>query len=225
MDDLITGAAHDPHALLGAHPAGGRTVIRTLRRGASKVAVVVGDTRVDDARARRGRLRGDRAGGGARLPARRGRPGRRRPVPAPADARRPRPAPDRRGPARATVDGARRASRARAASRSPSGRPTRRACGWSATSPAGAPHDGWPMRSLGSSGVWEVFVPEASVGHRYKYRILGRDGSWRDKSDPMAQRTRGAAAHRLGGPPVRLRVERRRLARPARRLRSRTGSR
>jgi 1,4-alpha-glucan branching enzyme len=51
------------------------------------------------------------------------------------------------------------------------------------------PHDGWPMRSLGSSGVWEVFVPEASVGHRYKYRILGRDGTWREKSDPMAQRT------------------------------------
>ena len=51
--------------------------------------------------------------------------------------------------------------------------------------------DGWagwthPMRSLGSSGVWEIFVPGVGVGTRYKFRILGRDGVWREKSDPMA---------------------------------------
>jgi 1,4-alpha-glucan branching enzyme len=51
--------------------------------------------------------------------------------------------------------------------------------------------DGWagwthPMRSLGSSGVWEIFVPGAGVGQRYKFRILGQDGVWREKSDPMA---------------------------------------
>jgi 1,4-alpha-glucan branching enzyme len=51
------------------------------------------------------------------------------------------------------------------------------------------PHDGWPMRSLGSSGVWELFVPAVSVGERYKYRILGRDGMWREKADPLAQQT------------------------------------
>ncbi|HRY11712.1 MAG TPA: hypothetical protein P5544_17235, partial [Candidatus Nanopelagicales bacterium] len=33
-----------------------------------------------------------------------------------------------------------------------------------------------PMRSLGSSGVWEVFVPEIGPGTRYKYEIIGRDG-------------------------------------------------
>ena len=44
------------------------------------------------------------------------------------------------------------------------------------------PHDGWPMRSLGGSGVWELFVPGAPVGTRYKYRNLGRDGVWRDKA-------------------------------------------
>ncbi|HEU4422913.1 MAG TPA: 1,4-alpha-glucan branching protein GlgB, partial [Pilimelia sp.] len=47
-------------------------------------------------------------------------------------------------------------------------------------------HEGWPMRSLGNSGVWELFVPGAAAGHRYKYRILGADGTWRDKADPMA---------------------------------------
>jgi 1,4-alpha-glucan branching enzyme len=45
-----------------------------------------------------------------------------------------------------------------------------------------------PMRSLGSSGVWEVFVPEIGPGTRYKYEIIGRDGVRRLKADPMAFR-------------------------------------
>ncbi|MGY1749568.1 1,4-alpha-glucan branching protein GlgB [Modestobacter sp. SYSU DS0511] len=44
----------------------------------------------------------------------------------------------------------------------------------------------YPMRSLGSSGVWEVFVPGVQVGTRYRYHVLGADGQWRVKSDPMA---------------------------------------
>jgi 1,4-alpha-glucan branching enzyme len=43
-----------------------------------------------------------------------------------------------------------------------------------------------PMRSLGSSGVWELFVPGVGDGTRYKYRVLGADGQWREKADPMA---------------------------------------
>jgi len=43
-----------------------------------------------------------------------------------------------------------------------------------------------PMRSLGGSGVWELFVPGAGDGVRYKYSICGRDGVWRNKADPMA---------------------------------------
>ncbi|MCW2494248.1 1,4-alpha-glucan branching protein GlgB [Jatrophihabitans sp.] len=46
-----------------------------------------------------------------------------------------------------------------------------------------------PMRSLGSSGVWELFVPGVLDGARYKFRILGADGQWRDKADPMAYAT------------------------------------
>ncbi len=46
---------------------------------------------------------------------------------------------------------------------------------------------GHPMRSLGSSGVWELFAPGAEAGMRYKYQICGPDGTWRVKADPMAQ--------------------------------------
>ena len=50
----------------------------------------------------------------------------------------------------------------------------------------GTPH---AMRSLGDSGVWEIFVPSVGAGARYKYEILNPDGSWRQKADPMAQGT------------------------------------
>ena len=43
-----------------------------------------------------------------------------------------------------------------------------------------------PMRALGSSGVWELFVPGAGDGQKYKFQILGADGVWREKADPMA---------------------------------------
>ncbi|WP_231330670.1 1,4-alpha-glucan branching protein GlgB [Actinomadura graeca] len=46
-----------------------------------------------------------------------------------------------------------------------------------------------PMRSLGSTGVWELFVPGIGDGTRYKYEILGADGVWRTKADPLAQAT------------------------------------
>jgi 1,4-alpha-glucan branching enzyme len=43
-----------------------------------------------------------------------------------------------------------------------------------------------PMRALGSSGCRELFVPQARVGQKYKYRVLGADGVLREKSDPFA---------------------------------------
>ncbi len=43
------------------------------------------------------------------------------------------------------------------------------------------------MRSLGSSGVWEIFVPGLSAGAIYKYEILTPDDTWILKADPMAQ--------------------------------------
>src|SRR5215213_8360988 len=43
-----------------------------------------------------------------------------------------------------------------------------------------------PMRSLGSSGVWELFVPAAGPGMRYKFAIHGADGRLRLHADPVA---------------------------------------
>ena len=43
-----------------------------------------------------------------------------------------------------------------------------------------------PMRSLGVSGVWELFVPGVGSGSHYKYVVLGADDQWREKADPMA---------------------------------------
>ncbi|MBU4214138.1 MAG: 1,4-alpha-glucan branching protein GlgB [Actinobacteria bacterium] len=45
------------------------------------------------------------------------------------------------------------------------------------------------MRSLGSSGVWELYIPGVLAGARYKFEILGADGAWRQKADPMARGT------------------------------------
>ena len=46
-----------------------------------------------------------------------------------------------------------------------------------------------PMRSLGGSGVWELFVPGVGPGTGYKYDICGPDGTWQRKADPMANWT------------------------------------
>ncbi|MCE0485548.1 1,4-alpha-glucan branching protein GlgB [Ornithinimicrobium sediminis] len=46
-----------------------------------------------------------------------------------------------------------------------------------------------PMRMLGSSGIWELFVPDTGAGTRYKYDITGPDGHRRMKADPMARAT------------------------------------
>ena len=43
------------------------------------------------------------------------------------------------------------------------------------------------MRSLGSSGVWELFLPGVGAGVRYKYEILGADRELVLKADPYGQ--------------------------------------
>lgn len=51
--------------------------------------------------------------------------------------------------------------------------------------------NGWtgneaPMRSLGSSGVWELFWPGFPVGGLYKFRVHGADDVVTERADPMA---------------------------------------
>jgi len=43
------------------------------------------------------------------------------------------------------------------------------------------------MRTLGSSGVWELFLPAVEPGTRYKYELLDAEGELRLKADPYAQ--------------------------------------
>jgi 1,4-alpha-glucan branching enzyme len=55
----------------------------------------------------------------------------------------------------------------------------------------------FPMRALGSSGVFELFVPGVGPGDLYKYEILTREGMVRMKTDPVAaayERAPGSAA-------------------------------
>ncbi|WP_077489280.1 1,4-alpha-glucan branching protein GlgB [Sinomonas mesophila] len=42
------------------------------------------------------------------------------------------------------------------------------------------------MRSLGSSGVWEIFIPGVVAGACYKFAIRTRWGHWVERADPMA---------------------------------------
>ncbi|OJU81513.1 MAG: 1,4-alpha-glucan branching enzyme [Chlamydia sp. 32-24] len=43
-----------------------------------------------------------------------------------------------------------------------------------------------PMRSLGSSGIWELFIPDLPEGIKYKFEIRTADNSLLIKSDPYA---------------------------------------
>ena len=55
----------------------------------------------------------------------------------------------------------------------------------------------YPMRSLGASGVWELFVPGIGPGELYKYEVLGADGKLRVKADPLSLLAAGAAGDRI----------------------------
>jgi 1,4-alpha-glucan branching enzyme len=80
-----------------------------------------------------------------------------------------------------------------------------------------------PMRSLGSSGIWELFVPDVPEGTRYKYELRAQDGSILLRADPYAfaaevppqtasvvhrpqhewRDQQWYAEHRVDGPPLR----------------------
>ena len=57
-----------------------------------------------------------------------------------------------------------------------------------------ADHNFWdrginPMMATGSSGIWQIFIPEVGVGLKYKFAVCGIDGRWVDHADPMARAT------------------------------------
>ncbi len=186
MTEILVGPTHDPHSVLGAHPADNSTVIRTLRRGAREVSAIVDGNRYPMQRLIQegifevtvpglttdyrieadGRISDD--------------PYRHLPTLGELDLLL---IAEGRHERLWTVLGANARDNGVAfAVWAPSAQGVRVVgdfTGW-------GPHDGWPMRSMGGSGIWELFVPDAAPGQGYKFRILGRDGIWREKADPLA---------------------------------------
>jgi len=203
-DDLLrriaAGLHHDPHSVLGAHPGDGTVTVRTLRPMADRVAVVTPDGEVEARHEADGIWvavlpRADVPAyrlavtyGGATslvddpyryLPTvgeldqhllREGRHERLWSVLGANPKRYPDPMGDVEGTAFAV---------------------------WAPTAQAvrvigdfsywqGRQH---AMRSLGDCGVWELFVPGVGPGALYKFEIVGADGVWRQKADPLAKRT------------------------------------
>ncbi|MDT4894910.1 MAG: 1,4-alpha-glucan branching enzyme [Pseudonocardiales bacterium] len=198
LDRLVAGTHHNPHGVLGAHPAGpNRTVIRTLRPEAAAVDVVAGETKVPMRRIHDGGVFEGMLDGSStdyRLCVDYGDqphlvddPYRWLPTLGEMDIYligegRHENLWDVLGAHVRTYD-------------TPGGIVTGTSFAVWAPSAQGVrvlgDFDYWsgralPMRSLGSSGVWELFVPDVGDGCRYKYQILGADNVWRDKADPMA---------------------------------------
>jgi 1,4-alpha-glucan branching enzyme len=199
LDRLLRGEAHDPHAVLGAHPRDGQTVVRALRPHAKTITVVDGEQRFEAHRVHDGGVFEAELPGGPR--------DYRLEVTDPDGSTRLEDDPYRFLPTLGDTDlhliaegrheqlwrvlGAhpRQYSTPNGAVAGVSfavWAPNARAVKVIGDGIGWGPYDGLPMRSLGSSGVWELFVPAMGDGSLYKYRILGADGTWREKADPMA---------------------------------------
>ncbi len=201
LDRLVAGAHHDPHGILGAHPHEGHVTIRTLRPAALAVSAIAGGKRVPLEHEHGGVWVGVWPGAAVpdyRLDVTYGN----------AEWQDTHPVDDayRYLPTLGEIDlhligegrheemwkvlGAHVRSYTTLigpvtgtsfAVWAPSARGVRVVGDWNHW-------DGRanPMRSLGSSGVWELFVPGVGDGARYKYEILGADGVRRQKADPVA---------------------------------------
>ena len=193
IDRLVAGRHHDPHGVLGAHPGEGGVTIRALRPLAETVTLVLADgTRVPMSHVHQGVF--SVTVPGTDLPDYRigvTYPGT--PETVSDDAYRQLPTlgevdlhliREGRHETLWTVLGAhvrRDAGGTSFAVWAPSAQGVR-VIGdfnhWDGTA--------HPMRSLGSSGVWELLIPGVEPGSPYKYDICGQDGSWHRKADPMA---------------------------------------
>ncbi|MFE0858964.1 1,4-alpha-glucan branching enzyme [Streptomyces sp. alain-838] len=191
---LLAGAHHDPHALLGAHPVPGGVAFRALRPFAREVSVVVDGERhalVSE---------GDGLFSGV-LPSRE--------IPAYTlvvayeEGEQETHDPYRFLPALGDLDlhlitEGRHEQLWRALGAHPMTHEGVRGTRFTVWAPnaqgvrVAADFTHWdgtafPMRSMGSSGVWELFLPGVGEGARYKFEIHSRYGHRFLKADPMAR--------------------------------------
>src|SRR6476646_6481321 len=206
FDRLVGGSHHDPHGLLGAHPtADGRTVIRTLRPEASKVTAIIEGKPFELERLHDGGVFGAVVDGlptDYRLEVAYGDetytvddPYRWLPTVGEVDLHligegRHEQLWDVLGAHVRTYD-------------TPQGPVSGTSFAVWAPNARGVrivgDFDYWsgrdyPMRSLGSSVVWELFVPGVGKWAKYKFNILGSDSVLRQKADPLAFATEAPPA-------------------------------
>ncbi|MEV7597502.1 1,4-alpha-glucan branching protein GlgB [Kitasatospora sp. NPDC089797] len=195
VDRLVNGQHHDPHALLGAHPVHGGTAIRVLRPFADRVVLETPHGPAELTHQQGGLFTGLLAGGelpdytllvgypggeplrqhdGYRVPPTLGEldlhlisEGRHEQLW------------QALGSHVRTVDGIPGTAFAVWAPNAAGVRLIGDFNHWNGT--------GHPMRSLGSSGIWELFVPGLAEGATYKYEIHTRQGWVLDKADPLAR--------------------------------------
>jgi 1,4-alpha-glucan branching enzyme len=196
---LLAGHHHDPHRVLGAHPVPGRPgdwVVRGLHPGAASAEVLVGDAALPMRRLRVEGLFAALVPGSDRPPAYRLRfrfpdgaalegddPYRFLPTVGELDLHLIGEGSHRKlwevlGAHPRTVDGVAGVSFAVWA---PNARRVSVVGEFNAWD--GRVH---PMRALGGSGVWELFVPGLGEWAIYRYEIAAPDGALRHKTDPLA---------------------------------------
>jgi len=197
VDRLVSGGHHDPHGLLGAHPTPDGTAIRVLRPFAERVAIETEHGPAELTHQQSGLFTGLLAG--QEFPSYRLRvtyPGgepllqedgyRAAPTLGELDLHlisegRHEQLWQALGSHVRTVDGVPGVSFAVWAPNAAGVRLIGDFNHWDGT--------GHPMRSLGSSGIWELFVPGLAAGATYKYEIHTRQGWVLKKADPLARAT------------------------------------
>ena len=197
LDRLVAGAITDPHAILGAHPVAGATVVRTLRPTAVAVTLVAGDQRhplrlVHDSGVFKVEVPGEVGDYRLEVTYSSGTftvddPYRWLPTLGEMDLHL---IAEGRHERLWDVLGAHVRSY-----ETPGGTVSGTSFAVWAPNARGVRVAGdfnwWdgvalPMRAMGLTGVWELFVPGVGAGAHYKLQVLGSDNRWRDKADPFA---------------------------------------
>src|SRR6266508_537058 len=196
IERLARGEHHEPHSLLGAHPAGGQVAIRAWRPDAAEVTAVLAEdgervklTQIHPAGLFEGLVDGEQVPR-YRLEVADGErvftvddPYRFLPTLGEIDQHllgegRHERLWEKLGAHERTLDGVAGTSFAVWAPNARSVRVVGDFNGWD-----GRLH---PMRSLGPAGVWELFMPGARAGARYKYELITAGGDLVLKADPLA---------------------------------------